>query len=201
MRTILKLLSRRYPPPDKGTAEHTIAKSTKPISSPTSDLTSVEEYLRSEYEPDAEYVDGVIEKRAGGDYEHSSWQDAILAWFRRHGKEWSVRARPALRVRVSATRYRVPDVTVLDRDQPIEQILTHPPLAVFEVLSPEDRLSRTMRRLSDFEQMGITHIWVVDPRTKSFFHFVDGKLSPATHFGAEGERIHFALAAIEELLD
>ena len=35
--------------------------------------------------------------------------------------------------KVAATRYRVPDVTVLDRSRPIEQIITHPPLAVFDV--------------------------------------------------------------------
>ncbi len=33
-------------------------------------LVSVEEYLHSTYEPDAEYVDGVIEKRPMGEGPH-----------------------------------------------------------------------------------------------------------------------------------
>jgi len=42
----------------------------------------VEVYLRSSYEPDAEYVDGEIEERHAGEYDQSSWQEAILIWFR-----------------------------------------------------------------------------------------------------------------------
>jgi hypothetical protein len=37
----------------------------------------VEVYLRSSYEPDAEYVDGEIEERPMGENDHSAWQDAI----------------------------------------------------------------------------------------------------------------------------
>src|SRR5271156_5470426 len=100
----------------------------------TTTLVPVEVYLRSSYEPDAEYVDGKIEERAAGEYDHASWQAAILTWFRQHKNEWNARALPELRVHVAATRFRVPDVTVLERSQPKEQIVTHPPLAVFEVL-------------------------------------------------------------------
>jgi putative restriction endonuclease len=96
----------------------------------------VEVYLRSSYEPDAEYVDGEIEERPMGEFDHASWQLAILRWFLQHEKDWGIRVRPELRLQVAATRFRVADVTVLDRAQPVEQIITHPPLAVFEVLSP-----------------------------------------------------------------
>ena len=41
----------------------------------------VEEYLRSSFEPDAEYVDGQIEERAMGENDHSAWQKAICIWF------------------------------------------------------------------------------------------------------------------------
>ncbi len=78
----------------------------------------VEVYLRSSYEPDAEYVDGKIEERPMGEFDHASWQLAILKWFLQHEKEWGIRVLPELRVRVAATRYRVPDVTVLDRSRP-----------------------------------------------------------------------------------
>ena len=47
-----------------------------------------------------------------------------------------------------------------------EQILQRPPIAVIEVLSPEDRVSRYQQRFADYRQMGIAHIWVVDPRTR-----------------------------------
>jgi Uma2 family endonuclease len=53
---------------------------------------------------------------------------------------------------------------VLDRDRPIEQIITHPPLAVFEVLSPEDSLQRLKPQAGDYRTMGIAEIWVIDPQ-------------------------------------
>jgi hypothetical protein len=37
-----------------------------------SDYYPLSEYLATTYEPDAEYVDGVIEERPMGEYDHSS---------------------------------------------------------------------------------------------------------------------------------
>jgi hypothetical protein len=37
----------------------------------------VEVYLNTSWEPDAEYVDGIIEERPRGQYDHSSWQHAM----------------------------------------------------------------------------------------------------------------------------
>jgi Uma2 family endonuclease len=161
----------------------------------------VELYLHSSYEPDAEYVDGEIEERPMGEYDHASWQGAILKWFWLHEKEWNIRAQPELRVQVAPTRYRVPDVTVLDRDRPIEQIITHPPIAVFEVLSPEDSMMRVMRKLNDYSAMGISHIWVIDPKGSKSWQFQSGQLNPSSTFGAPGEEIHFSMSKIEALLD
>lgn len=75
---------------------------------------SPEAYLSSShYEPDAEYVDGVIEQRAVGELDHAAWQDAILSWFRLHTREWNIRVYPELRVQVAPSRFRVPDAIVL----------------------------------------------------------------------------------------
>jgi Uma2 family endonuclease len=89
-------------------------------------------------------------------------------------KEWNIRVRPALRIQAAATRFRVPDVTLLDRDQPIEQIITVAPLAVFEILSAEDRVQRMQRKLEDCRVMGIPQIWVIDPENNSLSLYVDG---------------------------
>ena len=58
----------------------------------------------------------------------------------------------------------------------IEQIITHPPLAVFEVLSPEDRLQRMKRKLEDYRAMGIPEIWVIDPQDSTFYRYEDLQL-------------------------
>jgi hypothetical protein len=74
----------------------------------TTTFVPVETYLRMESEPDCEYVDGQIEERPVPEYDHSTWQDALSAFFRSHVVEWNVRARPELRVRVSPTRFPCP---------------------------------------------------------------------------------------------
>lgn len=162
----------------------------------------VEVYLKSSFEPDAEYRDGVIEERPMGEYDHSSWQHAIELWFAQHAKEWGVRARPELRIQVTAGNFRVPDVTILDRSLPVEQIITHPPIAVIEVLSPEDSLKRMMTKLADYEKMGIRTILVLDP-AGTHFRFVNGGLEPLPlePFDLPGSACRFNLAEIEKLLD
>jgi len=162
----------------------------------------LEVYLRSSYEPDAEYVDGVIEERPMGEYDHSSWQHAIGLWFAQHAQEWAIRVRPELRVQVAKHRFRVPDVAVLDRNLPIEQIVTRAPIAVFEILSPEDSLNRMMIKLADYENMGIRTILVLDPKGQHF-RFLDGRLEPLRPepFDLPGSACRFDLAEIEKLLD
>jgi Uma2 family endonuclease len=162
----------------------------------------LEVYLRSSYEPDAEYVDGVIEERPMGEYDHSSWQKAILVWFEQHAKEWGIRVRPELRVQVAKNRFRVPDVAVLDRNLPIEQIITHAPIAVIEILSPEDSLNRMMTKLADYERMGIQTILVLDPNGRHFRYRRGGLESlPPEPFELPGSACRFDLAEIEKLLD
>jgi len=161
----------------------------------------VEVYLRTSYEPDAEYVDGEIEERPVGENDHSAWQEAICFWFRQHAREWNVRVRPELRIQTGATRFRVPDVTVLDRAQPAEQIITHPPLAVFEILSSEDRMQRLLRKLEDYSVMGIPEIWVIDPQEASFSRYEERELRRQQMFAEPTQGITFAVEKIKALLD
>lgn len=161
-----------------------------------------EVYLHcSDWEPDAEYVDGEIEERPIGEYDHSSWQHAIQTWFQAHAREWNIRVRPELRVQAGEMRYRVPDVSILDRGQPVEQIVTHPPLAVFEILSPEDRYSRLMRKLRDYASMGIPQIWVIDPEGPSIQRYQQGQLINSDLFELPDRGIRFEFKEIEALLD
>jgi Uma2 family endonuclease len=163
---------------------------------------TVEEYLRSSLEPDAEYVDGEIEERIVGEYDHSAWQRAIVFWFQQQAKTGQIRVCPELRVQVSPTCFLVPDVTLLDRNQPIEQIVTHPPVAVFEILSPADTLKRVMAKCGRYEAMGIRTILVIDPDGPKY-RYVDGRLAPleARAFDIPGCLCRFDLDEIEKLLD
>ncbi len=158
----------------------------------------LEVYLRSEYEPDAEYVDGEIEERPMGVVSHADWQQAIQRWFANRSREWNIRSYSEARVRVAEEYCRVPDVTVLDRSLPMEEVITLPPIAVFEVLSPEDTVKKLKKKLLEYASMGIPQIWVVDPDTGVFERFENGSLGPATRY--EQGPIQFDVAEIATLL-
>lgn len=121
-----------------------------------------------------------------------------MTWFGANAKQWNIRAVPEVRVQTRATSYRVPDVAVLSPSNPMEQIITIPPIAVFEVLSPSDTITKTLRKLADYSSMGIPQILIVDPATGSFFRYADGSVVVQTHFNGEG--IEFPFSAIAEML-
>ncbi|HWZ51769.1 MAG TPA: Uma2 family endonuclease [Granulicella sp.] len=169
----------------------------------TTSQVPVELYLKSSYEPDAEYVDGHIEERPMGEFDHASWQQAIQLWFTQHARDWNIRVRPELRVQVSPTNCRVPDVVVFDRDHPIEQILTRPPIAVFEILSAEDAIPRMLRKLADYEQMGVPTIIVVDPGPRLVYQYQSDNLGRLTTpvLQLAGSRGYVDWQKLQELLD
>ena len=167
----------------------------------TATFVSVLEYLRTSAEPDCEYVAGVIEGRSVGELDHASWQKALVRWFSGHEPEWGIRVYPELRVQTSADSFRVPDAVLLSRTAPREQIVTHPPLAVFEILSPEDSMTRTLEKLADYERMGIGAIWVIEPKKQLYYRYRDGQLTPGTVFELPGSQFSVPFAEIAALMD
>ena len=126
-------------------------------------LLSIDEYLRTIYRPDCDFVDGEIEERNVGERDHNRIQLLVAAWFLSHEREWNIESIPEQRTRVSKNRVRIPDVCLVSRDIPVEQVIITPPLLCIEVFSPEDRLSRITKRLDDFAQMGVSNLWIIDP--------------------------------------
>ena len=169
----------------------------------TTASTPVELYLHMSYEPDAEFVDGEVEERPMGEYDHATWQYAIQKWFDQHALKWGIRVRAELRVQVTPTIYRVPDVVVFDRSKPVEQILTYPPYAAFEIMSPEGSVYRLMRKLSDYADMGILNIFVIDPRNESAFRYTRGSLELCREDlqGLEGSEAQIDWNAVKALRD
>lgn len=126
-------------------------------------LISVSEYLRSSYRPECEYVDGRIEERNVGEHDHAACQAALILWFGLHQAQWKIEVLPEQKIQISPNRFRVPDICLVALDQPVEQIVTRPPLACIEILSPEDTHRRLEERISDYRQLGVRNIWVIDP--------------------------------------
>src|SRR5215472_1614409 len=107
-------------------------------------LISVEEYLSTSYDPDMEYVDGVLLERNVGEYLHSLVQSNVVFALRR--KYPGIKVLPELRSKVNDTRYRVPDVCVLLAN-PGTKVLMEAAFIAIEILSEEDRMSRMIEKL------------------------------------------------------
>ena len=110
-----------------------------------------------------------------GEGRHSEWQATLSHFFKLHRREWSIRVRPEYRTKTSERRYRVPDIAVIEATAAEEQIATTPLLIAFEILSPEDRLSRLIVRLADFEAMGVPAIYIIDPVNNSLLRYLKGR--------------------------
>src|SRR5271157_3535962 len=155
--------------------------------------TSLAEYLRTSYHPDRDYVDGEMQERNWGEFGHGLSQAFVSSWFFQHRRKWQLHALLELRIRVSATRVRIADVCLISRTQPIEQVPTKPPLAVIEILSPEDRISRYNERLADYRQMGIPNVWVVDPTNRLGYDCSTAAWLPNEEFRVAGSPIFLRL--------
>ena len=141
-------------------------------------MTSVEEYLKGDYRPDVDYVEGNIEERCVGELSHAELQFQLVLQLR---TIIGVFACFEVRLKVSDTRYRVPDVCAYVDYKPTEQVLTRPPFVCIEVLSPEDRLNRTLTVVRDYFGMGVQNVWIMDPRQKlAYICSEDGGWRPAS---------------------
>jgi Uma2 family endonuclease len=126
-------------------------------------LVSVEEYLHKNYRPDCDYVDGELQEGNLGELDHSGTQGEILFCLPSRYPRLRGRLLPEQRVQVKATRFRVPDVCVPGEDASGEQIIRTAPILCIEVLSPEDRMSRYLERVTDYFEMGVPTCWIIDP--------------------------------------
>jgi Uma2 family endonuclease len=124
-------------------------------------LLSIEEYLHTSYSPDVHFVDGEIEERNLGEYEHAKLQALLAAFFTRNEDAGGVDTVVEQRIRVGSSRVRVCDLAVLRADAPREEVTATPPILCIEILSPDDRLSRAERVLADYFAMGVPNIWLI----------------------------------------
>jgi len=127
------------------------------------ELIPVEEYLSTDYSPDRDFVDGMLEDRNVGERDHSRLQGALIAWLYARRRELGIEIYPDQRVQVSASRDRVPDICVTV-GEPDEQIFTTPPFLCMEILSPEDQMGRVLVKIADYLDFGVRFVWLIDPR-------------------------------------
>jgi len=170
---------------------------------PQQQFVSVQEYLDTNYEPDCDYVDGTLEERNLGEHDHSILQTLLAHIFMANRIAWGVYPATETRIQVKPKNFRIPDVTVLRSGTPREQILTHPPLLVIEILSPKDRLAEISKRNQDYLQFGIPNIWIIDSKTRKAWYDTASGLQPIQNdeLAVQGTAIRILLSDLFAELD
>jgi Uma2 family endonuclease len=160
----------------------------------------VSEYLATTYRPDREYVDGDLRERNVGKWVHARIQALLAAWFVNHEVAWNIVCSMEQRIRVSATRIRIPDVAVL-RPGTQQDVLSQPPLLIVQILSPDDTYSDLQIRSEDYRAMGVQTIWIIDPSTRSGRMSSGADWMAAERLEVSGTPIYVELPALFAQID
>lgn len=161
-------------------------------------LVSVEEYLKTSYRPDRDYLDGEVVERSLGEFEHSRAQREILLFLAQNYPHLRKRLMPEQRVQVRLNRFRIPDICVLAEGAPHEKVITTPPVLCIEILSPEDTLTKIVDRIKDYFAMGVPVCWVVDPIGREGWVATPGRLEEALDGVLRAGGVEMPLGAILE---
>jgi Uma2 family endonuclease len=139
-------------------------------------IVPIAHYLHETWQPDREYVDGEVLERSMGEKDHAAWQAALLRVLSAWRQSANIKVFAELRLQIAPTRFRVPDILVIDRNAADEQIITHPPLLCVEILSPEDRIGRMEARIQEYLDFGIRAVWLIDPQTRTAYQCAGGSI-------------------------
>jgi Uma2 family endonuclease len=144
------------------------------------ELVPVEEYLSTDYSPDCDFVDGVLENRNGGEKQHSKLQIALSAWLYAHRKQFGIEVFLEQRIRVAGSRYRVPDICATI-GEPDEEVFATAPFLCIEILSREDQMRRVLVKIADYFDFGVRYVWLIDPRKRTATVYTANEVLPVTN--------------------
>jgi Uma2 family endonuclease len=130
---------------------------------------TVAQYLRSSYDPDCDLVDGHLEERNMGEFDHGDLQTQIAFIFRVNEPLWKAKAIVELRLQTKPANFRVSDVMVLHPGQKRTPIIREAPLVCIEVFSPEDSWKRLKKKVDEFIDLGVEHVWAFDPADRTAY--------------------------------
>ena len=147
----------------------------------TTTLVSVDEYLNTSYEPDMEYVDGVLVEQNVGAPIQSRLQTIVAVFFEQYRKAHRFNVFVAPRLRVTAGReYRVPDVVVLEGPYRKGKALEDVPAVVIEIKSPSDTFDDVVVKCFEYEKLGVANNLFMDPDHHQAWLFRQGSLQLLT---------------------
>lgn len=162
-------------------------------------LISPEEYLKTAFSDLArEYVHGEIVERSMPAILHGRVQALLGFHFGMLRNRHPVLAVSGVRhaIEVGAL-YRIPDVAVFAGEVPKGQYPEIPPLVAIEIASPDDRLSETLRKFSEYLAWGIPNVWLIDPEEAKLYVYDETGLHPVKSLQLPQYQFTITLADLE----
>ena len=124
---------------------------------------SLEEYLRSHYEPECELIGGELFQKRMGTLEHMDMEDAVRQILKRFQERGLGGVAHELSVR-RGDEVRIPDVVFVAPNAKFQDgILVGPPLLCVEILSPSQRPSELFAKCEAYHAWGVPYCWIIDP--------------------------------------
>ena len=138
-------------------------------------LVSLDEYLNTAYEPDRDFVDGVLLERHAGTQRHGLLQTFLILFFGQYIKSHRIALFTETRLRVDATgRHRIPDVMIVEAPYTKGKVVIDVPAIIVEIKSPDDTFDDIVDRCFDYEKLTVGNIVVMDPDHKRAWLFQQG---------------------------
>ena len=136
-------------------------------------LVSVDEYLSTSYKPACDYLEGVLRSKPMPTWDHSMVQTRVTQLINLNFT--SFRAAAEVTVRMSPTKYLVPDVVAQVASQIQRPYPTEPVHLCVEVLSPDDRMSDALAKCEEYHAWGVPFVWILDPGVSRAWEFRRGE--------------------------
>lgn len=157
---------------------------------------SIEEYLRTEYEPPCELVSGELIPKPMGTLAHMNMErrfERVLAPFEQRGIGHAIHE---LFCRIGCD-IRIPDVVFYAPGARFEHgVLIDPPLLAVEVLSPSQRQSELFAKCEEYHSWGVLYCWVIDPEKKIAWEYHRSQSVQSKQEALEAGEIKVSLAEL-----
>ena len=126
---------------------------------------------------DVELINGVILEKMATQDPHEDLFRFLLSIMVFYTEKYNLGFIRGSRTLVPITPYtgRLPDILFVKKEREnivTQKRLTDAPDLVIEILSPGDRPSETMQRISNYEQIGVKEFWIIDQPRKQTQAFI-----------------------------
>ena len=147
-------------------------------------LISLEEYLHTSYDPDVEYVDGLLVERNVGDWLASTVQSNLIFALRsRYPQKLVEQDRVFAIIAPQGATPVVATLKYLEENKvpllfPYQgSTVTRGRRWVVQGMMVSDRMSKMIEKLEEYDRKAIRNIWLIDPRLRKVAVYSSGVLN------------------------